>query len=206
MKEKIKNIFLAALGIGVVLYLCISGIMDMTDTRNVRVITIHEAGRILQLEHSINGLIPIGTDYYYLGIDDMTGNAYLIKASKGWLKKNFDANYQSLNPDGLEIKGLTKKVSDFQTERELSSRLSQIEGLSYPFGIGCLHLDYFVMAMLKIVDAILLVIVFLVGKKLFQEKENGKSLLDDSSANKKFVIAWIIMMMVSMFLLITILR
>ena len=65
-------------------------IRDLTNKKDVHIVTIHEAYAVLELEHWINGLIPIGTDYYCFGIDDDASNAYLIKSSKKWLKEIFD--------------------------------------------------------------------------------------------------------------------
>ena len=143
MKEKARNGILILLGVGVLVYLFATAMIALTDRQNVHTVTIHEACGVLELEHSINGLIPIGTDYYYLGVDDETGHGYLIKGSKKWLEKNFDENYQSLQPGGVQIKGLVKTITEYKLERELTDRLSQLDGLQYPYGVlGCMDLNY----------------------------------------------------------------
>ena len=135
MKEKARNGILILFGVGVLVYLFATAMIALTDRQNVHTVTIHEACGVLELEHSINGLIPIGTDYYYLGVDDETGYGYLIKGSKKWLEKNFDENYQSLQPGGVQIKGLVKTITEYKLERELTDRLSQLDGLQYPYGV-----------------------------------------------------------------------
>ena len=153
MKEKARNGILILLGVGVLVYLFATAIIALTDRQNVHTVTIHEACGVLELEHSINGLIPIGTDYYYLGVDDETGHGYLIKGSKKWLEKNFDENYQSLQPGGVQIKGLVKTITEYKLERELTDRLSQLDGLQYPYGVlGCMDLNYVRTAVLKLAD------------------------------------------------------
>lgn len=170
MKQRIKNIFLVLLGVGLVLYLVITAVSDLTDKSNLHTVRLDEAAEILEIEHSINGIIPFGTDYYYIGVDDEKGESYLIKGGKNWLSKNFNSDYMAINSEGVVVKGLIKKIKDYDTERELQSRLSQLEGLEYPYGaLGCMHTNYYLMAILKLVD-VLLVLFGVVGWKMIRDK------------------------------------
>lgn len=198
MKEKIGKIFLYLLGIGLLIYLAVSSIMSLANKKDVHTVTIHEACSVLEIEHSINGLIPTGKDYYYIGIDDYTGNAYLIKGSKKWLDKNFDSSYQSKKNGGLRVKGLVKNVSDFDTERELENRLSQLEGVQYPFGmLGCLEINYKFTAILKLIEFVLLIAVFFVGRYVINAKDTIKPLI---------IKIWLVALVVTMMLLLVVLR
>lgn len=190
MKEKLKIGFMILIGAALLLYLSISSIMDLTNTKDVHTVTIKEAAEVLELEHSIN-LIPIGTDYYYMGIDE-DYNAYLIKASKKWLSHNFSSNYQALNANGIQIKGLVKKVSDDQTERELENRLSQLEGIEFPLGmLGCLSLNYILIAVLKLIDVVMLVGIFISGRYISKTKNR---------VNPIVIKVWLVLLIVSMIL------
>ncbi|MGN0402216.1 MAG: hypothetical protein ACI4HQ_08160 [Acetatifactor sp.] len=150
--------FLILLFAGLLIYLLLSAVLDLTNKKDIHTVTIDGAFEVLELEHSINGLIPIGTDYYYIGIEEETFDAYIIKASKKWLEKNFDSDYMAINPEGMQITALAKKVSDYETARELQTRAAQIEELQYPLGTEyCLDLGYRQTAIVK-----LLLIVWLV--------------------------------------------
>lgn len=44
-------------------------------------------GPVYTVSHTLNGLIPIGTEYYYEIIDKRTGYAYIVRASKSFDRK-----------------------------------------------------------------------------------------------------------------------
>lgn len=152
MKDKLKNVFLILLVVAFMSFLLISSILDLTNKKDFHTVHADGALEILSVEHAINGLIPVGTDHYYFVLDEKTLDAYLVKAPKNWLKKNFKENGRSENVNGVEISGLAKKVSDFQTSRELASRAVSIEDVTYPMGVECcLDLTYKEKAIKKLV-------------------------------------------------------
>lgn len=61
MKEKLGNAFLTLIAIGLLLYLLISAVLDLTNKKDLQTVKLDEAFSLLEIEHSINGLIPIGT-------------------------------------------------------------------------------------------------------------------------------------------------
>lgn len=89
MKSKIQNAALILLLVVFAGYLLWSGISDLTNKQGVYTVNLDECYEIFEVEHSINGLIPTGTDYYYLGFDEQ-GSCCIINASKGWYAENFD--------------------------------------------------------------------------------------------------------------------
>lgn len=197
MKEKLRKGILILLGIGLLSYLFFGSIMDLANTKDVYTITLKEAAEVLALEHSINGIIPTGTDYYYVGLDE-EDNAYLIKASKKWLRNHFDDNYQALNSNGVPIKGLVKKISDFWTERELEDRLSQLEGVRFPLGaLGCLDLNYMSMAVLKLIDGVLFLAALLMGRRIFKNRD---------ALGTGFIGAWLGILVLSLILMLFIIK
>lgn len=164
MKNIIGNIVLYILGVGILIYLLLTSIMDLTNKKDLHTVTLDEAFEVLQLEHSINGLIPIGTDYYYVGINKDTYDAYLIKSSKKWLSNNFGSGYKALDSNGVQITGLAKEITDYQTSRALGARLIQLEGVNYPLGaLYCLNLEYKLTAILKLIDVALLITMVITG-------------------------------------------
>ena len=192
-KNKLVNIALILLCAGILIYLLVSSITDLTNTEDLHTTTLDGAFQILQLEHSINGLIPTGSDYYYVGIVEDTYDVYLIKSSKGWLKKNFADDYTALNSNGVQITGLAKEVSDSQVSRELETRLSQLEDVNYPLGqLCCLELDYKFNAILKLINFVLLIGLIITGVFIFKTKISGHSIL---------VISWTVVLLISLGLL-----
>mgnify|MGYP004511981299 CR=1 FL=1 len=197
MKEKLKNILLILIGIGVLAYLSVTAVIDLTDSENIHTVTLTEAYSVLDIEHSINGIIPIGTDHYYLGYNSNTSEAYLIKVSKSWYDKNFDADGTALSSDGITVKGIAKAVSDFDTKQELDSRLSQLD-LVYPYGmLNCLDLDYVLRSVLKLIDCVLLIAVVISGIYVLSTGKNSKPVLFK---------VWLIGMIISLILLLTVIR
>lgn len=198
MKKKLGNVFLVLLALGLVWLLCISAIMDLVNQKDLHTVRLNGAFSVLEIEHSINGLIPIGTDYYYLGYEDGTNNAYVIKASKHWLDKKFDADYRALDSKGVEITALAKKVSDFQTSQELANRLSQAGEMNYPIGAeNCLVVDYKKNAIVKLIDFVLLLCVAATGVYIFSNKHDVKP---------AYTIVWCIGLVVSLLLCIRVIR
>ena len=113
MKEKSGKIILPLFFAVLVLYLAITGIMNLTNTKDLHSTSITAGMPLLAVEHSINGLIPIGTSYYYLGVNEETSEAYIIRASKNWLKDNFTDDYLPKSGAAMTVTGLAKRVTDF---------------------------------------------------------------------------------------------
>lgn len=196
MKEKLKNVLLALFGVGILLFLSITAIADLTNKDDLHTVTLCAAYDVLEVEHSINGLIPIGTDYYYLGFDDAY-NAYLIKGSKKWLDKNFDSEYVAKESGGLQVKGLAKNISDYKTQDELKKRLSQLEGVQYPLGMStCMNLNYKTTAILKLAECLLLIVMFLFGWHILKQKD---------SVAPALIKVWLVSIFAALFLLIILL-
>ncbi len=151
MRGKGKTIFAILLGVMFVGYLLVTGIYDLVNTKDKHTVNVDSCIEILEIEHSINGLIPVGKDHYYLGVDD-SDNACIIKASKGWYKRNFNEQGECNTSGGLDITVLAKKINDYDVSRELLSRVSQIEGLNYAVSPEyALEMDYKINAIGKLV-------------------------------------------------------
>ncbi|MCR5330684.1 MAG: hypothetical protein K6E62_05800 [Lachnospiraceae bacterium] len=172
MKEILKKIFLVILCLMFVGYLLVTAIIDLTNKNDIYTLRVDGAAEILELEHSINGLIPVGTDHFYLGIENATGKACIIKASKRWYKKNFDENGYSLNPDGLTVTALAKKAGKYDVERELKERAAQFDSLDFIIDPGyALDLSYKLTAILKLVLLALSAGIVLFGIRIAKAKD-----------------------------------
>ena len=197
MKEKLGKIILPLFFVVLVLYLAITGIMDLTNSKDIHSVTIDAGMPLLEVEHSINGLIPIGTEYYYLGVNEDTSEAYIVHSSKGWLKDNFTDDYMTKTGSAMTITGLAKRVTDFDTETELGNRISQMQGASFPLGIMSLELNYKTTAILRLVLAIAAIILLIGGIYFVKNKGN---------VNKYFGIGYILTVLLWAFLLLIVLR
>lgn len=198
MKDKLRNVLLVLLFGGFVVYLAYSGVSDLTNERDLHTINIDVAFNVLEMKHTINYIIPTGTDYYYIGLVEETGEAYLIHAPKNWLEKNFDKDFMAINPEGVTITALNKEVSSSKTARELYSRANQLDGLRFPLGKeSCLELSYKITAILKLVLAVLIIFLWIFGVKIVKDKD---------VINKKYVIIYTIILFAALVLLLTVLR
>ncbi len=137
------KLFLGVLMVlGIAAYLIITAILDMTNKEDLHTVNIDMATEVLEVEHSISGLIPMGTDHYYIGINEDTAEAYIIKAPKKWLKENFGVDKMARKAGGLDITALAKSITDSETRNAISSNVSQVDGLTYPVGTNYLDTGY----------------------------------------------------------------
>lgn len=198
MKKKIGNIFLILLACGILLYFLISAVMDLTNKKDLYTVQIAGAFELLEVEHSINGLIPTGKDYYYVGIDKETSDAYIIKASKKWFGKNFGSNHITLDANGMMLTALRKKASDYQVSLELASRVSRFEALKFPLENGhYLDLGYKKKAAQRIIVFILSICLAISGFYFYKKSANVKPI---------FIKCWIVTLMVCLVLMIGVVR
>lgn len=193
MKKKLGNAFLILLFVGVLMYFLITAVMDLTNKKDLHTMNLAGAFELLEVEHSINGLIPVGTDYYYIGIEEASYDAYIIKASKKWLEKNFDSNHMAKEAGGIRITALAGKVSDYKISRELYSRVVSMEELNYPLGTEyCLNMGYMTDAMIKLMVVVLCVILVITGIYFVKNKGEVKSL---------FAKCWLVGMIITILLM-----
>lgn len=159
MKDKIKNICLVGfLGL-LMLYVLISGIWDLVNVKGRVKINVSEADELIAIEHSINGIIPMGTDYYYFCIEQSTSNAYVIQASKNWLSN------AEKNGFPVTVKGLAKRYDKFEVQKEIESGLITIDGVNYPIGVDkYISLAYVREALMKIIGILALAVVIVLFK------------------------------------------
>lgn len=192
MKKKLSNAFGILFLVFMFIYFLITPILDLANTKDLYTINLAGAFEILEVEHSINGLIPIGTEYYYIGFEDESYDAYIIKASKKWLENNFDSDYMAKDAGGIRITALAGRVSGNKISGELQSRAAKIEELNYPLGTEyCLNMEYKTGAIIKLIVVALCVILTITG--IFSSKLS-------SEENSLFTKCWVVGLVITLVL------
>lgn len=164
IKKILRTVLIAFVVIFFSGYLAVTAVQDLTNKEDLHTVNLVFGTELLELEHSINGLIPIGTDYYYLGIDE-NYDAYTIRAPKNWAEENFS----NFDPDAeeyttVEITGLVKGISDYDVSKEIQSTAAELEDMEFPLGATqCLELSYIKDAWMRLFAGILLLILSLTG-------------------------------------------
>ena len=160
MKEKSGKVVGILFLIVFVAYILITGIGDLINTKDVKTLHVDYAVSALDVEHSINGLIPTGTDHYFLIVDSQTNEGAFVRASKSWYTKNFDG--------GIDVTALAKKP-DYKIVDELVLRAGQLNGLTFAVGPDTpLDLKYKINAVMRILvvvlGALMTVMVVMISK------------------------------------------
>lgn len=201
MKKKLQTVVLTIFVIVVIAFLAITGINDLTNKDDLYTVRIDAGAEILAVEHSINGLIPIGTDHYYWAINEETMESYVILASKNWGNDTFDEDGYTINSKGTEITGLAKKITDHDILSETTDVLDQVdEGieLTYPAGrTSSLDLNYKKNAYMRLVSAALILILSIVGV-VYRNKVD--------EINPKLTKIYLVVLIVTMILMIVAIR
>lgn len=201
MKKKLQTVVLTIFVIVVIAFLAITGINDLTNKDDLYTVRIDAGAEILAVEHSINGLIPIGTDHYYWAINEETMESYVILASKNWGNDTFDEDGYTIDSTGVEITGLAKKITDHDILSEITDVLDQVdEGieLTYPAGrTSSLDLNYKKNAYMRLVSAALILILSIVGV-VYRNKVD--------EINPKLTKIYLVVLIVAMILMIVAIR
>lgn len=201
MKKKLQTVVLTIFVIVVIAFLAITGINDLTNKDDLYTVRIDAGAEILAVEHSINGLIPIGTDHYYWAINEETMESYVILTSKNWGNDTFDEDGYTINSKGTEITGLAKKITDHDILSEITDVLDQVdEGieLTYPAGrTSSLDLNYKKNAYMRLVSAALILILSIVGV-VYRNKVD--------EINPKLTKIYLVVLIVTMILMIVAIR
>lgn len=168
MKEKSGKVVGILFLIVFVAYMLITGIGDLINTKDVKTLHVDYAVSALDVEHSINGLIPTGTDHYFLIVDSQTNEGAFVRASKSWYTKNFDDSGQAKTSGGIDVTALAKKP-DYKIVDELVLRAGQLNGLTFAVGPDTpLDLKYKINAVMRILvvvlGALMTVMVVMISK------------------------------------------
>ena len=112
-KRKALLIFLSVIFVG-----CfgVVSIADLVNTKDRYTVNLGECYELMEIEHSINGLIPVGKDQYYIdpathtlitGFFPIGTAVYCFDPDTGKMLKNTVVPYEgipfSIGPDGIVI-------------------------------------------------------------------------------------------------------
>jgi len=201
MKKKLQTVVLTIFVIVVIAFLAITGIKDLTNKDDLYTVRIDAGAEILAVEHSINGLIPIGTDHYYWGVNEETRKGYVILAPKNWGNDTFDEDGYTIDSMGVEITGLAKKITDHDILSEITDVLDQVDEsieLTYPAGrTSSLDLNYKKNAYMRLVSAALMLLLSIVGV-VYRNKVD--------EINPKLTKIYLVVLIVAMILMIVAIR
>ena len=175
MKNKyLKGFLMILLAVIFIAFFFVMSIMDLTNKDDVHETKIDAAGQLLVVENSINGIIPTGKDYYYIGMNEDSGEIYTIHAGKNWLKKNFDSDGMAKG-NGVKIKGLSKSAGDYEVRDEIASRVNQIKaelGGTFVLESGnVLELNYVQDSIVRLIAGTLLIALIILGFAATKRKE-----------------------------------
>jgi len=162
MKNKfLKSLLIIILVVSFIDVFFVMSIIDLLNTRDVCEVNLEAAGELLIVENSINGIIPTGKDYYYIGLGN-EGDIYTIHAGKKWLSDNFDENGIAYS-DSITIKGLAKRASDYDVEKEIANRANQFaneSGYNLALEPGyVVELNYVADAIIKLIAGFFILLV-----------------------------------------------
>ena len=148
-------------------------------------------GPVFSMRHSINGLIPIGTEYYFLLYSNDLKRCIFVRASEDYAEEFYE-EVDIPNAEGLyygtHIKGRVREL-DTKIVREVSSMINDLaaEGIEViSDGSDLLYIDLTTkfQAILRLITSIVLLVSIILIVILAKYK--GDVQLDDSEAMGSF--------------------
>ena len=148
-------------------------------------------GPVFSMRHSINGLIPIGTEYYFLLYSNDLKRCIFVRASEDYAEEFYE-EVDIPNTEGLyygtHIKGRVREL-DTKIVREVSSMINDLaaEGIEViSDGSDLLYIDLTTKfhAILRLITSIVLLVSIILIVILAKYK--GDVQLDDSEAMGSF--------------------
>ena len=121
--EKSKNKLLLVIFACAAIFMLVTGIMELTNKKDVKNEKALFAVEVVEVEHRVGGFIPLGKDHYYLARNE--DGAFLINTSKSWYEKNFNSDGYSKKETGVNVKGLAKDISDYETRNKIESEIQE---------------------------------------------------------------------------------
>ncbi|MBO7515176.1 MAG: hypothetical protein J6T47_06115, partial [Lachnospiraceae bacterium] len=125
MKEKLGAVFIGLLMAAVIAITGINAYALLMDSSRKQELTLTEAVGAIDYSHKLEGLIPLGTDHYWVGYDQTTQKVYYLRASEKWFEKNFP-NGDAKDASGIKITGVKCKVTDHDLKNAMSDHMQEI--------------------------------------------------------------------------------
>lgn len=99
------------------------GVLANSDRK--KEVTIDMIGDHLEYTHKFEGLIPLGTDHYYLGMNSQTGEIYILRVSPSWVNKNFNGS-DAIDPNGYTFTAVDCKLSESDLKDALEGDVQDV--------------------------------------------------------------------------------
>lgn len=154
-----------------------------------------------ETKHTLYGIIPLGSDYYYLVLDETANNYCVVRAGKSWYEDNFDRSGRAVHT--VKIKGYVAKLDASITSFNFKKIQSNLNDYNIELDNYYVDILYIGVAIKKIICGILLAVGFLMilyGVRLTSKQPNephylfGSKNEDDKDA--KFIIGGVIVIFV----------
>ncbi|MBO7516108.1 MAG: hypothetical protein J6T47_10840 [Lachnospiraceae bacterium] len=129
MKEKIGYIFLGLLFAVCIFLMFRNGYGLLADSSRKQKVSIVAITGGIDYSHKFEGIIPLGTDHYRLGMDQESGKIYILRASQKWFDNNFPGGI-SKEPGGIAVTAVQCKVSDSDLRAALKSDMNEVSILA----------------------------------------------------------------------------
>lgn len=97
----------------------------LTNSERKKEVTIDWIGGHLEYSHKLEGIIPLGTDHYYIGMNSNTGEIYIIRANPSWINKYFDG-VNSGDSNGYTFSAVDCKLSGSDLKDTLESDVQEL--------------------------------------------------------------------------------
>lgn len=125
MKQKIGYVFLLLLFSVAAGWIAFSSINLLTNSSRHKEVTIDMIGGHLEYSHKLEGIIPLGTDHYYIGMNSNTGELYILRAKPSWIEKNFFGG-ESANPNGYTFTAVDCTLSGRDLKDSLEGEVQDV--------------------------------------------------------------------------------
>lgn len=137
--------------------------------------TIHVSSQeIMAYEHTMNYLIPLGTEHFFLIFNEDGSKCMVLRADEKWAEE-FDAR-TGYSQTGVMVSGLVKSL-DYEVRYDLQERVAELkrEGISLEVSFYCVDGLTKTYAMLNVLAGVL-AIVLEIGFTIVIKKQQTKTI------------------------------
>ena len=125
MKQKIGYVFLLLIFGIAAGWIAFSSINLLTNSSRQKEVTIDWIGGSVEYSHKFEGIIPLGTDYYYIGVNSNTGDVYILRTTPKWVNEHFVGN-ASVDPNGYTFTAVDCKLSGSDLKKAVEGDVQEI--------------------------------------------------------------------------------
>ncbi len=123
MKEKLSVVFIMLLLGAVIVIASLNAYSILWNPSRQQELNLLSIYGGIDYSHKLEGIIPLGTDHYWLGADANTEKIYYVRASKKWFDNNFPDG-DAKDGNGIKVTGFKTKVTDSELKRAMDKHVS----------------------------------------------------------------------------------